>query len=158
MSPKLADLAYLLGEANGVDFNIISVRGGKAVMDGVNAGDMDVGFMAGIQAKGVASGDLVNLASALSMPLKQTPDAPTMGDLGVPFTADGYFVLVGPAGMPEDAPPALTEAIIESTQSGKASGMLTAAFGGAVNISGADLEMLLQSDFEAAGALMEAAQ
>ena len=64
MSPRLADLAYLLSKAQGVDFNIVSVKGGKAVMNGVNAGDMDIGFMAGIQAKGVAAGDLVNLASA----------------------------------------------------------------------------------------------
>ncbi|MDP5346931.1 MAG: tripartite tricarboxylate transporter substrate-binding protein, partial [Paracoccaceae bacterium] len=78
MSPKLADLGYLLGKAQGVEFNIITVQGGKAVMDGVVAGDMDLGFMAGIQGKGVASGDLVNLASALSEPLKQTPEAPTL--------------------------------------------------------------------------------
>ncbi|MDE0344157.1 MAG: tripartite tricarboxylate transporter substrate-binding protein, partial [Boseongicola sp.] len=78
MSPRLADLAYIVGRENGVDFNIISVQGGKAVLDGVNADDMDVGFMAGIQANGVAAGDLVNLASALSTPLVQTPDAPTL--------------------------------------------------------------------------------
>ena len=53
MSPRIADIAYLLGEANGVEFNIIEVRGGKAVMNGVNAGDMIFGFMAGIQAKGL---------------------------------------------------------------------------------------------------------
>ena len=98
MSPKLADLAYLLGKAQGVEFNIVSVKGGKAVMNGVMAGDMDLGFMAGIQAKGVASGDLVNLASALSVPLVQTPDAPTLADLGVAYNADGYFAFIGPAG------------------------------------------------------------
>ena len=49
-----------------MEFNIIEVKGGKAVMNGVNAGEMDIGFMAGIQAKGVAAGDLVNFASALS--------------------------------------------------------------------------------------------
>lgn len=37
ISPKLADLAYLLGKAQGVDFNIVSVRGGRAVMNGVTA-------------------------------------------------------------------------------------------------------------------------
>ena len=31
-----------------VEFNIIEVKGGKAVMNGVNAGDMDIGIMAGI--------------------------------------------------------------------------------------------------------------
>ena len=113
MSPKLADLAYLLGKAQGVEFNIVNVRGGKAVMNGVNAGDMDLGFMAGIQAKGVAAGDLVNLASALKEPLDQTPDAPTFADLGVPYSADGYFLFIGPKGMPTDARDAIAAAIGE---------------------------------------------
>lgn len=158
MSPKLSDLAFLLGDAQGVEFNIVQVRGGRAVMDGVQAGDMDVGFMAGIQRKGVASGDLVNLASALSEPLVQTPDAPTFADLGVPFSADGYFVFVAPAGMDPAAREAITAAIVEATNSGKASGMIGKAFGGAINIQGAELDALMASDFEAAGALMQAAQ
>ncbi len=158
MSPKLADIAFLLGEAQGVEFNIVSVRGGKAVMDGVTAGDLDVGFMAGIQRKGVAAGDLVNLASALSEPLVQTPEAPTIGDLGVPFNADGYFVLMAPAGIPEDARTALTDAIIKASNEGEAGKMLKGAFGGATNISGAELDTMLQNDFDSAGALMEAAQ
>ena len=95
MSPRLADIAFLLGEAQGVDFNIIEVRGGRAVMDGVNAGDMDVGFMAGIQSRGVASGDLVNLASALSGPLAQTPDAPTLGRSGRAVQRGRLFHLCG---------------------------------------------------------------
>lgn len=82
-------------------------------MNGVNAGDLDVGFMAGIQGKGVASDDLVNLASALSEPLKQTPEAPVLADLGVDFSADGYFLFVGPAGMPVEARDALAAAIGE---------------------------------------------
>ena len=158
MSPKLSDLAFLLGEAQGVEFNIVQVRGGKAVMNGVQAGDMDLGFMAGIQGKGVASGDLVNLASALSEPLKQTPDAPTFADLGVQFSADGYFVFVGPGGMDPAARDAITAAIVDASNNGKASGMISKAFGGAINIQGADLDTLLQADFDNAGSLMEAAQ
>ena len=158
MSPKLADLAFLLGDANGIEFNIIEVTGGRAVMDGVVAGDMDLGFMAGIQAGGVASGELVNLASALSVPLKQSPEAPTMADYGLEFNADGYFVIVAPAGLPDDARMALTEAIVEASNSGKAAEMISAAFGGTVNITGEKLDALLQNDFDAAGALIEAAQ
>lgn len=158
MSPRLSDLAFLLGESQGVEFNIVQVRGGRAVMDGVQAGDMDLGFMAGIQSKGVASGDLVNLASALSDPLTQTPDVPTFGDLGMAFAADGYFTFVGPAGMDPAARDAITAAIVDATNNGKASGMISKAFGGAINIQGADLDALLQAEFESAGALMEAAQ
>lgn len=158
MSPKLSDLAFLLGEAQGVEFNIVQVQGGRAVMNGVQAGDIDLGFMAGIQRKGVASGDLVNLASVLSEPLVQSPEAPTYADLGVPFNADGYFVFVAPGGMDPAARDAITAAIVEAVYNGKASDMITQAFGGAVTIQGAELDALLQSDFEAAGALMEAAQ
>lgn len=158
MSPKLADLAFLLGEANGIEFNIIEVRGGRAVLDGVTAGDMDLGFMAGIQGRGVAAGDLVNLASALSVPLVQTPEAPTLADLGVEFTADGYFVFVAPPGLPDEAREALTAAIVEASNSGAAQEMIGNAFGGTVNIAGDELDALLTQDFEAAGALMEAAQ
>lgn len=158
MSPKLADLAYLLGEASGVEFNIVSVRGGKAVMNGVTAGDLDVGFMAGIQGKGVAAGDLVNLASALSAPLKQTPDAPKMSDLGVEFTADGYFVFVAPAGLPDEARTALSDALSAAAGTGKAGDMIEKAFGGTTIINGSDLDALLQSDYDNAGALMKAAE
>ncbi len=159
MSPKLADLAYLLGKAQGVDFNIVNVKGGKGVMNGVNAGDLDVGFMAGIQAKGVEAGDLINLASALSEPLVQTPDAPTFADLGVEYSADGYFVFIGPAGMPDEARDALSKAIVEivSDESTKAGGLIKKAFGGVSVISGDDLTKLLADDYANAGALMDAA-
>ncbi|GAA6164441.1 tripartite tricarboxylate transporter substrate binding protein [Pelagimonas sp. KU-00592-HH] len=159
MSPRLADLAYLLGKAQGVEFNIVNVKGGKGVMNGVNAGDLDVGFMAGIQSKGVAAGDLINLASALSQPLVQTPDAPTFADLGVDFNSDGYFVFVGPAGMPEEAREALANAIasVASDEGTKAGGLIKKAFGGAVTITGDDLTELLANDYANAGALMDAA-
>ena len=160
MSPKLSDIAFLLGDANGVDFNIVEVKGGKAVMNGVNAGDMDLGFMAGIQAKGVAAGDLVNLASALTVPLVQTPDAPLIGDRGVPFGADGYFLFAAPANLDPAARAALTNAIIEivSDESTKAGGIIKKAFGGAATINGAELEALLASDVKAAEELIKAAQ
>ena len=128
-------------------------------MNGVNAGDMDIGFMAGIQAKGVAAGDLVNLASALKAPLVQTPDAPTFADMGVEFSADGYFMFMGPAGMPDDARAALANAItgvVENPET-KAGGLIKKAFGGASVIMGGDLDAMVASDYASAGDLLKAA-
>lgn len=159
MTPKLADLAYLVGKAQGVDLNIISVQGGKAVMNGVNAGDMDAGFMAGIQAKGVAAGDLVNLASALSVPLTQTPDAPTLGDLGVPSDADGYFLIIGPDDMPAEARDALNAAIndVISTDGTKSNAMITKALGGPAVMSADEAQAMMEAQFVSMGELMKAA-
>ena len=159
MSPRLADLAYLLGKANDVDFNIVSLRGGKAVLDAINAGDVDMGFVAGIQGKGVAAGDLVNLASALSEPLQQTPDAPLLTDRGLAYNADGQFVFVAPAGLPDEARDALAEAILAVTNdpATKAGGMIAKAFGGPVSYSGAELEAILQAGFDESDGLLAAA-
>ncbi len=158
MSQRLADLAYLLGKENGVDFNIITVKGGKAVLNGVNAGDMDVGWMAGIQSKGVAAGDLVNLASGLSVPLDLSPDAPLIADLGVPYDAGAYFMFVAPGGMADDARNTLASAIgdVVSDESTKAGALIKRAFGGSLTTNGAELDALVQEGFDGSGALLEA--
>lgn len=158
MSPKLGDLAYLLGEANGVDFNIVSLKGGKAVLNAVNAGDIDIGWAAGIQTKGVKAGELVNLVSGISAPLDASPDAPLLSDLGVPFNADGYFMFVAPAGMSDEARTGLADALsaVAADENTKAGALITKAFGGPSVIKGAELDALLQADSEAADALMKA--
>ncbi len=161
MGVRLGDLAYLLGKAQGVDFNIITVRGGKAVMNGVNAGDMDIGFMAGIQNKGVAAGELVNLASAMSEPLLQTPDAPLMSDLGVKYDGNAFFMLAGPGGMPDEARNALADAIagVVTDESTKAGALIKRAFGGAKIIQGAELDALIKKGYDESEQLLaEASQ
>lgn len=157
MSARLSDIAYLLGKAQGVDFNIVQVRGGRAVLNGVNAGDIDVGFVAGIQAQGVAAGDLVNLASAMSEPLKQTPDAPLLKDFGVSYDSSALFMFAGPGGMPDVARDALADAIAEviTDKSTKVSGLLEQAFGGPQVIRGDALASLVNDRFAASGELLK---
>lgn len=158
MSPALADLAYVIGKTNGVEFNIISVQGGRAVMDGLNAGDMDVGFGAGIQASAVAAGDMVELASAGSKPLSGTPDAPLLSDYNVEFTNDTMFLFAGPAGMDPAARDAIAAAITEvlTKDGSEAAGFITKGFGGIDIRSGADLDALISTAHDQAGALLDA--
>lgn len=158
MSPSLADLAYVIGKENGVEFNIISVRGGKAVMNGLNAGDMDIGFGAGIQAKAVAAGEMVELASAKSVPLAGTPDAPLLSDFGVNFPNDTMFMIAGPGGMDPAARDAIAAAIAEvvSADGSKAGGFINKAFGGVDLRSGADLDAIIAKAYDDAGGLLAA--
>ena len=159
MSPKLADLAYLVGKAQGVDFNIVQVKGGKAVMNGLNAGDLDIGWVAGAQAKGVAAGTMVNLASGLNTPLAMSPNAPTMNDMGVGFDAGGYFMFAAPAGIPEEARQKLATSIAEivNDSSTKAGGLINKAFGGPAVLTGDELNNYLKGKLSASGDLLTAA-
>jgi tripartite-type tricarboxylate transporter receptor subunit TctC len=158
MSPALADLAYVIGKQNNVEFNIVSVRGGRAVMDGLNAGDMDVGFGAGIQARAVAAGDMVELASARNGRLTGTPDAPLLSDYNVPFTNDTMFLIAGPAGMDPAAREAIAAAVAEvlNTDGSEAAGFITKGFGGVRMIQGAELDTLIADSYAQAGALLDA--
>ena len=159
MSPKLADMAYLIGKHYGIDWNIVSVKGGKGVMNGLNAGDLDIGFGAGVQTKAVLAGDMVNLASAMTKRLNASPEAPTLAELGIDLNADGYFLFAAPAGLPDDARTALADAITEVVQdsSTKAHGILTKGFGGVVVIKGDELDAVLAKDLESSKALLKAA-
>jgi len=129
------------------------------VMNGVTAGDMDVGFMAGIQGPGVAAGDLTILASAMSKPLNQDPDAPLLADLGVDFDGDAVFMFAGPGGMPDAARNAIAAAISEVTSdpSTEAGALIERAFGGSLNLQGADLDEVVMRNFNDSPVLIEAA-
>ncbi|MEZ5728676.1 MAG: tripartite tricarboxylate transporter substrate binding protein [Burkholderiaceae bacterium] len=156
MSPKLADGAYLLARHHGIKFNIVSLKGGKAVLNAITAGDVDLGWVAGIQAKGVKSGELLNLVSGEASRLKLSPDAPTTKELGVPFDFGAAFMVAGPAGMPPAARDAITKAIIEvvSDPKTKVNAILVRAFGGAMTIHGAALDQAIRDQVDATKALM----
>jgi len=159
MADRLADIAYLLGQANGVEFDIVQTRGGGDVMNGIQAGDIDIGFAAGAQARAVASGDMVNLASGLPIPLAQTPDAPLLTSYGVDFSADGFFLFVGPPNMDPAAREAITEAIQTAltTEGTGAATLVNRAFAGPTLLSGAELEAYLAEQLDGAQALLDAA-
>ena len=158
MSPRLADLAYMLGKAQGIDFNIVMLKGGKGVMNALNAGDVDIGWGAGIQTKAVKAGDMINLVSGLHEPLAISPDAPLMKSLGVPYSAGGYFLIAAPAGVPSEARTALATAIAEVVQdpATKAAKIIQRAFGGPTLISGDKLDKLMRAENEDAKALITA--
>ncbi|MCP4187207.1 MAG: tripartite tricarboxylate transporter substrate-binding protein [Gammaproteobacteria bacterium] len=145
MSPRLADGAYILARENGIDFTTVMVKGGKGALNGVLADDLDVGWGAGPQNKSVLAGDLVNLVSGESKPLKVSPDAPLLADFGVPYIMGAKFMFVAPAGLPEDARKVLTDAIIEvvSDPNTKVNAMINKAFSGVETISGSDLDKFM---------------
>ena len=156
-SQKLADGAYLLGKTQGVKYNIVSLKGGKAVLDAITAGDIDIGWVAGIQGKGIASGDLVNLASGEATRLKMSPNAPTVKELGLDIDFGIYFMFIAPKGLPADARDALSHAMKEiiNDPKSKTNGFITKTFGPAVTLSGAELEKFVVGELVSSKKMLE---
>ena len=158
MSQKLADGVFLLEQAHGVKFSVVRFKGGKGVLNSIIAGDLDFGWVAGIQAKGVRSGDLVNLASAETTPLKLSPNAPLLKDLGVPYDFGAKFMFAAPAGLKPEVRKALTDAItgVLRDKRSDAYKFITRAFGGPTIIFGKQLEKLIEDGQDASRRLMKA--
>jgi tripartite-type tricarboxylate transporter receptor subunit TctC len=157
MSPKLADAAYLVGKTLNTEFNIVSLKGGKAVLNAINAGDVDLGWVAGVQAKGVQSGQLVNLASGEDERLAMSPEAPTLNELGADLDLGIHFMFVAPAGLSAEAQQAWTQAIQEviNDPSTKANQFINKAFGGPVAIGGEALKQNVLTGMQATRAMMK---
>ena len=160
MSAKLADIAYVIQQKYGVEFNTVVMRGGRKVLNAITAGDVDAGWVAGIQAKGVRAGDLVNLMSGEAARLKISPDAPTLGELGIPYVGGAKFLIVAPKGIPADARKGIADAVaaVLTDKSTKAAQFVQRAFGGPQLISGAALEKLIADGIAGSKKLMAATQ
>lgn len=157
-SDRQADMAWHLGKKSGLDFNIVEVRGGKGVMNGLRGGDVDIGWVAGAQSKSVKQGELTNIARGIQAPLVDTPDAPVITDLGSEFLLDGYFMFIAPGNMDPAARKALGDAIrsVAEDSSTKANSLLTKAFNGASVITGDKLDVYMKQSNEDATKLMKA--
>ena len=153
----IRDDTYLLSKTLGVKYNIVSLKGGKAVLDAITAGDIDIGWVAGIQGKGIASGDLVNLASGEATRLKMSPNAPTVKELGLDIDFGIYFMFIAPKGLPVDAREALSNAMKEiiNDPSSKTNGFITKTFGPAVTLSGAELEKFVVGELVSSKKMLE---
>ena len=160
MGPKLADIAYVMEQKFGVKFNTVMLRGGRAVLNAITAGDLDAGWVAGIQNKGVKAGDLVNLVSGETTRLAISPDIPTLPEIGIPYTAGVNFLIVAPKGIPEAARNGMADAVasVLNDKSTKAAKFVQRAFGGPQLISGAALEKLIADSLDNNKKLIAATQ
>jgi len=157
MSAKHADINFLIEQKYGVKFNTVVLRGGRKVMNAIIAGDVDLGYGAGIQSKAVRSGKMVNLASGLSQRLKISPNAPTLVEMGIPYDIGAKFIFVAPAGIPGEARKALADAIgdIINDPSTKASQYVSKGYGGPDVITGKKLDAFIQNEIKIATVLMK---
>lgn len=158
MTPKLADAAYLLGKNNGVEFTIVMTEGGRGGMNAVMADDVDAAWVAGAQAKSVASGDLINLASAETTPLRMSPDAPLLSAYNFPYDLGVTFMTVAPDGMPEEALAAWNMAIAEVLNDPESplAQMTERVFSGPGTLQADDLAAAIRLSYDNAGEMLDA--
>ena len=148
MSPRLRDAAHVISKKFGIKFNVVRSKGGRGVMNGLMAKDVDIGFIAGIQAKPVQSGHLVNIASAEKNRLTMSPNAPTLIELGIPYEFGVTFVVFGPKNLNPKAKYAIATGFKEVLRDpkSKARAFVLRAFGVPPLKTGAELSKQISDE------------
>jgi len=103
----------VIADHYGIAVNNVMGSGGRSGVDSLVAQDANVAWGGGAQQALVEAGVLTILASAENAPLAQAPDQPTLEDLGMDYNFGFKFVLAAPAGLPEEARTAITDAVAE---------------------------------------------
>lgn len=89
----------------------VSTKSSAEALQQLLGGHVDAAFNAGVHIPQLEAGKVKMLASANATRHSYAPDVPTVPEQGFEIYVDPYFYIAGPAGMPEDATKALSEAI-----------------------------------------------
>lgn len=93
-----------MGEAKGVEFNIVSFKQGTEAIMAVMGGHVDFGMgNPGETAGQIQSGQLRVLATATDRRIPQMPNVPTLKEEGIDVSYTSIRGIFGPKDMPKDA-------------------------------------------------------
>lgn len=97
-------IAIKMGEATGVEFNIVSFKQGTEAIMAILGGHVDFGLgNPGETAGQIESGQLRVLATATDRRLPQMPNIPTLKEEGIDVSYTSIRGIIGPKDMPKDA-------------------------------------------------------
>jgi putative tricarboxylic transport membrane protein len=97
-------IAVKMGEAKGVEFNIVSFKQGTEATMAIMGGHVDFGLgNPGETAGQIQSGQLRVLATATDRRIPQMPNVPTLKEEGIDVSYTSIRGILGPKDMPKDA-------------------------------------------------------
>jgi tripartite-type tricarboxylate transporter receptor subunit TctC len=92
-------LDYVAKQEN-MSFKVINFKSTTEVMTAVLGGHVDFGFTGGNHVQHVKKGTMVAIASTDEQRLPDSPNVPTLRELGYDVGGCAFFVVAGPKGMP----------------------------------------------------------
>lgn len=104
-------LLNLVSSESGAPLKLVSMESSAEQIQNVLGGHVIASFSAGAHIPYLESGDLKMIASANASRHGYAPDVATVQEQGYDIYVDPYFYFAAPAGLPDDARKALTEAL-----------------------------------------------
>ncbi len=109
-------LINYINKKEGTSIKTIPTKGGSGAMKNVLGGHTDLGFSGGNHIKFLGKNEVRVLASMRGERLTDSPDVPTLIELGYPVTFEAHFMIAAPKGLPADVKAKLLNAIREGSK------------------------------------------
>lgn len=109
-------LTKYLSKKEGITIKAVPTKGGSGAMKNVLGGHTELGFSGGNHIKHLGKGTITLLASLRSERLTQSPDVPTMAELGYPLSFEAHFLIAAPKGVPANIKKTLVDAIRKASK------------------------------------------
>jgi tripartite-type tricarboxylate transporter receptor subunit TctC len=116
-APPQELLMNFVNKRSGAGFRMVSTKSSAEALQQLLGGHVQAAFNAGAHIPSLEAGDVKMLASANAQRHSYAPDAPTVQEAGYDIYVDPWFYVAAPAGLPEDAHMALSEAMTSALRS-----------------------------------------
>ena len=104
-------LMNFVGGQSEANFKLVPTKSSAEMIQDILGGHVAASFAAGAHIPYLESGDVKMIASANDGRHSYAPDTPTVKEQGFDIFVDPYFFIAAPAGLPDDAKAALSEAL-----------------------------------------------
>jgi tripartite-type tricarboxylate transporter receptor subunit TctC len=121
-------LLNFVSKESGAPFKLVSTESSAEQIQNILGGHVIAGFTAGAHIPYLESGDMKMIASANAARHGYAPDVPTVREQGYDIYVDPYFYFAAPAGLPEDAKKALSDALTAAIGSDEVKTAINNAF------------------------------
>lgn len=105
-----------VNKVEGTNIRTIPTKGGSGAMKNVLGEHTNLGFSGGNHIKFLGQNKVTVLASMRGERLTDSPDVPTLIELGYPVTFEAHFMIAAPKGLPTDVRAKLLDAIQKGSQ------------------------------------------
>lgn len=147
--------AAYVARKEGVEIKAISLKSVPEVLQAVLGGHVDFGFSGGTHAQYVKKGDLRVLAAIGGSRVSDSPDVPTLKEMGYGVTDCAVFMIAGPKGIPADIVNKIADVVSKAMQTDEAKKFLESRDSEAMTVGPVELEKIIKEDAAAYGAVKD---
>lgn len=146
LTPESKKFASYIAGKEGAQIKAITLKSVPEILQAVLGGHVDFGFSGGGHGQYVKKGDLRVLAAVGGARVSDSPDVPTLKEMGYNISDCAVFMIAGPKGIPADIVKKLADIVSKAMNSEEAKKFLESRNSAAMTVGPDGLEKIVKEE------------